>query len=1140
MRFLQKSITAVLVIFCLCVVARAESNQERNGYCEACRQQVSWNCLTETVAEQETLPAGHYYLSFQKGGCDWTQKTVSNKVCLDLNGMTVQGIHRVFRIKKGGELSVQGEGYLLGGGFASEVEQSQLIGGVALVSTGGVFNLYGGTLQMDLYKEEHRYSFNGGGLWVQGTFRMYGGRVDSCIATNAGGNVFVQTGGAVELYGGVLTGGSKRDVYCKGTALVEGDAVVGVIHMTEPKLTVRGNYTGYMVVSMATFLDGQLVGISDGAQLRYAKVSVSQQDNFLYLVVDGDTLKFSKYQPDEPVSITSRYCEACGRYADFEELNEYSGVSGRLLTGHYWLNFSQGSGAFYRKTLNLADRVCLDLNGMTLYTRETGFRIIGGSVLNIMDSAGGGILRREESSREPLVLIQEASACNIYGGELDGNAGCCVQIEADEAGTGSLRITGGAVKNGQILSQGTVTVADNARVEGIQWMAGEYSVLPEQVLQVEAGFTGTVEREAAEYVSGMLIGQTAGDFTGTVTLANDAGAQILQIHKSLVAVSGTPVAIGYPSNAQPVVFTDFSSAVAALSGKNGKILLLADVEVPVTVNKDVYVDLNGFSITGTISGNGIMYCMDSATADFTVADGIYGRVVKAANVKPVPGGYSWCPEQYWMVEEQGTLTFHCVVPQIQSMALRPRETGVYFLSEFSGDEMVQEQVAYFGVMLCVDQDPLTAPMGANVCRTVFAGEQFGADTDETSSMVYGIMKDTLTADENRQRATTPIYARAYIRMKDGQELVGSCCNRNLQEQINLANQIWDQLKLAQKWEFWNMFQSYRDVYSGSSWKISNLRNLENWKAACDAIDETVYEIPWQRDVVAEAKADRKIHYYFMSGEGLLISTTQDDPQRWGDACLVVFPDGQTMLIDCAPYRYGPVLLHNLKKLGIQKLDSILITHPHADHQGGAFTDVAVMGYGFLDKIPVGKIYYRGGYDPERADSGFVPSVAEYYGIACQVLERGNVLNFGDVRMEVIWPMAGDGDSVVSNDLEVNNFSIVFRLDYGEHSSLFTGDIYVKGTSGEALLLNRTDHDLLKADLLKVPHHGHDTSGSSSFLRAIGAQMAVATGSVEIPEAVKTRYNDEGIQLLGDREYGYIHVCAGVDGSMTTETSRGIS
>ena len=198
------------------------------------------------------------------------------------------------------------------------------------------------------------------------------------------------------------------------------------------------------------------------------------------------------------------------------------------------------------------------------------------------------------------------------------------------------------------------------------------------------------------------------------------------------------------------------------------------------------------------------------------------------------------------------------------------------------------------------------------------------------------------------------------------------------------------------------------------------------------------------------------------------------------------------------------------------------------------------GYGFLDKIPVGKIYYRGGYDPEKADSGLVPSVAEYYGIACQVLERGNVLNFGDVRMEVIWPMAGDGDSVVSNDLEVNNFSIVFRLDYGEHSSLFTGDIYVKGTSGEALLLNRTDHDLLKADLLKVPHHGHDTSGSSSFLRAIGAQMAVATGSVEIPEAVKTRYNDEGIQLLGDREYGYIHVCAGVDGSMTTETSRGIS
>ena len=56
--------------------------------------------------------------------------------------------------------------------------------------------------------------------------------------------------------------------------------------------------------------------------------------------------------------------------------------------------------------------------------------------------------------------------------------------------------------------------------------------------------------------------------------------------------------------------------------------------------------------------------------------------------------------------------------------------------------------------------------------------------------------------------------------------------------------------------------------------------------------------PFIRDVSAEAVADGKIHYYFMSTEGFVTSpTAADNIYKWGDSCLIVFPNGETMLVD---------------------------------------------------------------------------------------------------------------------------------------------------------------------------------------------------------------------------------------------------
>ena len=120
-------------------------------------------------------------------------------------------------------------------------------------------------------------------------------------------------------------------------------------------------------------------------------------------------------------------------------------------------------------------------------------------------------------------------------------------------------------------------------------------------------------------------------------------------------------------------------------------------------------------------------------------------------------------------------------------------------------------------------------------------------------------------------------------------------------------------------------------------------------------DYTDYMAPWTTDVIAQAKADGKIHYYFMASEKLWLRKSHDN-EKWGDSCLVVFPDGQTMLIDSGYQDMGLLIAKNLRQMGVTKLDHLVITHPHLDHYGGAF-GITVGGdrfveTGFLEQIQV--------------------------------------------------------------------------------------------------------------------------------------------------------------------------------------------
>ena len=277
--------------------------------------------------------------------------------------------------------------------------------------------------------------------------------------------------------------------------------------------------------------------------------------------------------------------------------------------------------------------------------------------------------------------------------------------------------------------------------------------------------------------------------------------------------------------------------------------------------------------------------------------------------------------------------------------------------------------------------------------------------------------------------------------------------------------------------------------------------------------------PWELDVVQDAIDNQTMEFYFMSDLG----STQ--PGKWGDACLIVFPNGETMLLDSGKTDLGKLLVWNLKRMGIEKLDYVMMSHHHDDHCYGL-----VYG-GILDEFEIGQFYHNEVYLSGYTDPQFMEKAVAARGIPSQTLTAGDKLSFGDVQMEVLWPKPeAVGISVSNNDL--NDYSLVLRFDYKDTSALFTGDIFVKV---EEELVDMYGNKL-DTDLLKIPHHGAMSSNSELFANTVTPKVAVATGYQAMAAQLYARYTATGSKVYLDFCDGYIHVTS--DGTeMTWETSR---
>src|SRR3989339_217248 len=201
--------------------------------------------------------------------------------------------------------------------------------------------------------------------------------------------------------------------------------------------------------------------------------------------------------------------------------------------------------------------------------------------------------------------------------------------------------------------------------------------------------------------------------------------------------------------------------------------------------------------------------------------------------------------------------------------------------------------------------------------------------------------------------------------------------------------------------------------------------------------------------------------------------------KQGDSIFIRSPSGKTMLIDGGPcFKNGDAgryfVLPFLYKQGINKIDVVVLTHPHDDHVGG-FPSI-------LKELQVGLILDSGQLHTSKRYMSFLEYV-ERKNISYMLARRGVKIDLGGgVLGEILHPT----DKFIEESA-LNNNSVVMRLTYGKFAMMLTGDLEKEG---EDQVLATFSNELIKSDVLKIGHHGSNTASSYDFLKVVDPSIAI--------------------------------------------------
>jgi competence protein ComEC len=246
----------------------------------------------------------------------------------------------------------------------------------------------------------------------------------------------------------------------------------------------------------------------------------------------------------------------------------------------------------------------------------------------------------------------------------------------------------------------------------------------------------------------------------------------------------------------------------------------------------------------------------------------------------------------------------------------------------------------------------------------------------------------------------------------------------------------------------------------------------------------------------------------------------------GDSLFVVSPHGTTMLIDGGG-AFGGFSGHEghsgidpgedavspyLWSRGFQRLDVVALTHAHQDHIGGLTA--------ILENFHVGTLWI--GRDVESAALANLEKLAREKSLPIVHEIRGNAFSWDGVETQFLWPEIPPEEIRPSPK---NNDSLVLRLKYGERTLMLPGDAEKQV---EKAMMEENAEATLRADVLKVGHHGSKNSTTLGFLAAIQPRVAVISAGEDNPYGhpnpeLLERLEGAGVRILRTDRDGAVHV-----------------